>query len=133
MVAQETTQGITDTNNELVAAIARADAAACAACYTGDGRLMAANAPAFEGSAAIQQFWQGAFDMGVTGATLTTASLEEHGDTAIELGAYTLDIQPPDGDAIQDAGKFVVIWKRQPDGSWKLAVDSLSSDIPAPA
>ncbi|MEE9277686.1 MAG: DUF4440 domain-containing protein [Dehalococcoidia bacterium] len=126
-------QGITDTNSQFIAAIARGDAAGCAAVYPDDGILLPPNAPTFTGRQAIQEFWQGAIDMGVKGANLKTVSLEEHGNTAIEIGAYTLDIQPPDGDATQDIGKYVVIWKRQSDGSWMWAIDIFNSDNPPPA
>jgi ketosteroid isomerase-like protein len=30
-----------------------------------------------------------------------------------------------------DKGKYVEIWKKQPDGSWKCAVDMFNSDLPA--
>ena len=69
--------------------------------------------------------------MGFKRATLHTADLEEHGDTAIEVGSYTLDIQPEGGNLITDIGKYVVVFKRQADGSWKLATDIFNSDMPA--
>ena len=85
------------------------------------------------GRQAIQEFWQGVIDSGIRGATVETVDLEELGDTAIEVGAYTLDIRPAGGEATQDVGKYVIIWKRQADGSWKWAVDIFNTNLPPPA
>ncbi|MFQ5962049.1 MAG: YybH family protein, partial [Candidatus Methylomirabilales bacterium] len=54
-------------------------------------------------------------------------------DLAYEMGAYTLTIQPEGGQAQTDTGKYVVVWTRQADGSWKLAVDIWNSNAPPPA
>jgi ketosteroid isomerase-like protein len=36
------------------------------------------------------------------------------------------------GKPMQDFGKNVEIWKRQPDGSWRCILDTWNSDLPAP-
>ena len=40
-------------------------------------------------------------------------------------------MQDASGKTIKDHGKFVEIWKKQADGSWKCAVDMFNSDLPA--
>jgi ketosteroid isomerase-like protein len=67
-------------------------------------------------------------DSGIKGATLETVELEGHGDTAIEVGRYTL--RGEEGQTL-DRGKFIVIWK-QVEGEWKLHRDMFSSSMPAP-
>lgn len=124
-------QVIESTNAQLIEALRRGDAAGCAAAYPEDGKILPTNSPMLSGRQAIQEFWQGAINMGVKGATLRTVELEEIGTTAIEIGAYTMDIQPAGGQAMKDTGKYVVIWKRQSDGSWKIAVDIFNTDLPA--
>jgi ketosteroid isomerase-like protein len=32
-----------------------------------------------------------------------------------------------------DKGKFVDVWKKQADGSWKAVIDIFNSDLPAPS
>ena len=81
-------QGFQNTNNQFLEALAKGDAAGCAAVYPEDGKLLPTNSPILTGRQAIQEFWQGAINMGVKGATLQTVELDEQGDTAIEIGAY---------------------------------------------
>ena len=33
---------------------------------------------------------------------------------------------------IPDHGKYIEIWRRQSDGSWKVALDIFNSDLPLP-
>jgi ketosteroid isomerase-like protein len=67
-------------------------------------------------------------DSGVKGATLTTLEAEGQGDTAYEVGKYTLT-----GEAgkVLDTGKYVTIWKRE-QGQWKLHRDIWNTNTPAP-
>ncbi|HEU4419987.1 MAG TPA: hypothetical protein VFT55_13725 [Planctomycetota bacterium] len=37
---------------------------------------------------------------------------------------------PPGAPAITDTGKFLVIYRRQDDGSWKVCCDIFNSDLP---
>jgi ketosteroid isomerase-like protein len=70
--------------------------------------------------------------MGVPTLTLSTVEVTELGDTAYEVGSYTMKLQPAGAAVVNDNGKYVVIWNRQGDGSWKLAVDIWNSDLPMP-
>ncbi len=71
--------------------------------------------------------------MGVRELTLETVDVEYLGDVAYEVGAYTLKIEPEGGQAATDKGKYVVVWKRQADGRWKLQVDIWNTNTPLPA
>ena len=49
-------------------------------------------------------------------------------------GTYQVSIKDPKGGpALNDTGKMVEIWRKQPDGKWKCIVDTYNSDLPAPA
>lgn len=37
------------------------------------------------------------------------------------------------GQPMQDYGKGTRLWRKQPDGSWKIIVDMFNTDLPAPA
>jgi uncharacterized protein (TIGR02246 family) len=120
-------EAIAAANQHFMTTFARGDAAGMAACYTPDGQVLPPNTDLMTGAQAIQAFWQAVMDMGIKEATLETVELESHGDTAHEVGRFTLR-----GDAGQvlDQGKYVVIWKRQ-GGQWKLHRDIWNSSRPA--
>jgi ketosteroid isomerase-like protein len=80
--------------------------------------------PAIRGLEGIQRFWEGARAMGVGRATLETVRLDQLGDgQACEIGNYSLQMPASGGQTTTERGKYVVIWKRQPDGAWKWHVD----------
>src|SRR5438034_9342051 len=77
-------------NTRFLNAFRSGDAPAMANCYTAGAQLLPANSDFVQGTAAIRMFWQGAVDMGLKDASLETIEVEEHGDTAIEVGRYRL-------------------------------------------
>ena len=58
-------------------------------------------------------------DMGILRIRLETVEVEGGNGTAVEVGKYTLFTE---GDAVADAGKYLVVWKNE-GGSWKLYRD----------
>ena len=131
MANQSTSTGvqaaIAAVNENFMAAFNRWDAAGLADFYTENGQLLPTGSDFVTGKAAIQAFWQGAMDMGIKTARLETVEAEGHGDTAIEIGKYTLS-----GEAgnVMDRGKYVVIWKQE-GGQWKLHRDIWNSSLSA--
>ena len=124
------TQGISATIRQFEEAIARGDAAACAAVYTEDAEILPPDSPAMTGKQAAQGLWQSIIDMGVKGISLQTLELEEMGDRAVERGAFTIDIQGEGGQTMQASGKYIVFWRRQADGAWKWHWDCWNLDAP---
>ncbi|MCH8280837.1 MAG: DUF4440 domain-containing protein [Chloroflexi bacterium] len=124
------TQGTSATNRQFEEAIARGDAAGCAAVYTEDAEILPPDSPAMTGKQAAQGLWQSIIDMGVKGISLQTLELEEMGDRAVERGAVTIDIQGEGGQTTQASAKFIVLWKRQADGAWKWHWDCFNFDAP---
>ncbi len=53
------------------------------------------------------------------------------GDLAYSMGTYEYSLKDAEGNPVSDNGKSVDIWKKQPDGSWKVAVVIWNSDGPA--
>lgn len=52
------------------------------------------------------------------------------GDIAYDHGTYELTFEDPNGNPITDKGKYLEIWKKQADGSWKCSADMWNSDLP---
>ncbi|GAA4395568.1 hypothetical protein GCM10023187_02630 [Nibrella viscosa] len=119
----QTTESIKDQirrgNDAFEAAFARQDSKGLSELYTSDAVLLPPGATGQNGPQTIGQFWQGAMDMGVAGVKLTSIEVENHGDTAIEMGQY--ELRSAAGDQL-DHGKYIVIWKRQ-GGQWRLHRD----------
>jgi ketosteroid isomerase-like protein len=65
--------------------------------------------------------------MGVAAADLETVEFEEMGDTAWEVGKFSLKAK--DG-RLLDHGQYIVIWKRE-HGAWKWHRDIWNSSRPA--
>ncbi len=124
----EVQEAISAANKRFMGAFERGDGAGVATLYTENGQLLPPNTDIVSGRQGIQAFWQGAIDMGIKAAKLETTELEGHGDTAIEVGKYTLS---GEGDQVIDSGKYVVIWKQE-GAQWRLHRDIWASSMPAP-
>jgi len=125
-------QTIEEGNLKFGEAIRQGDAAAIAAAYTEDATLLPPNSDMIQGMAGIMEFWNAAIQMGVTDAALTTVDVMGADGLAYEIGKYAMTIQPEGQEPVEDMGKYVVVWKLQADGSWKLHVDIWNSSMPPP-
>lgn len=112
-------------------AVRQGNAAAIGVLYTEDAVLLPPANEMIKGRAGIQEFWNGGLQMGIKDAVLTTVDVQDCSDTAYEIGTYALKIQPEGQAAIEDHGKYIVIWKKAADGSWKLSVDIWNTSLPA--
>ena len=113
----------------LKAAVAR-DAKGLAAMYTADAVLLPPNAEAITGRDAIGAFFT-AFPP-FKDAKVSQVECEGHGDIAFARGTYSMTILIDDKTSIPEKGKFLEVWRKQADGSWKIARDMFSSDMAMP-
>jgi uncharacterized protein (TIGR02246 family) len=104
------------------------DAAAVANLYTEDATLLPPGSPAIKGRKNIQQYWEGFFKAGASDAKLRVMDVASVGDMAYEIGAFEANLPTPQGGTARSQGKYVVIWKRQSDGSIKLHVDIFNTN-----
>jgi ketosteroid isomerase-like protein len=52
-----------------------------------------------------------------------TAIVAASGDLGYTLGHWESVLTTPAGDSVLGRGNYVTIWRRQPDGTWKVAAD----------
>jgi len=97
--------------------------------YVENARLMAPGRPPVRGSAELRTFWQNEFDQGLVTLNLNPTEIDGSGDLAYEIGTYDLMVRREARGVFQDHGKYVVVYKRLPDGSWKAAADIFNSDL----
>lgn len=131
VMAENVRQAIEAGDATWMEAFNRGDAVAVAALYTDNATLMPPNSAMIQGRQGIQDFWQAGIEGGLKDATLTTVEVQASGNTAYEIGKFSLTAQPKGQDPVMVSGKYVVVWQRQSDGSWKLHVDIWNSSMPA--
>ena len=95
-----------------------------------DARMMPPNAPTVEGKEAIRQLLEGL--LAIPTFTVThhpgTIVVSRGGDLAYVSYAYELTVRDSQGTPVTEKGKDISIFRKQPDGSWKLVVDMWSTD-----
>ena len=100
--------------------------------YADDAMVLPPNGAIVSGRDAITQFLASFPQM--SNVVLRVDEVEGAGDLAFARGTYEMDVAVPGAPApVHDKGKYMEIWKKQADGSWKIARDMFSSDLPAEA
>lgn len=97
------------------------DAAGVASYYTEDAVQMPSSEPDIVGREAAQSSLQAVFDdFTVKGNAMDIQEVEIAGDLAFARGTYALTVTPKaDGEPTHYTGKFLHLFKRQPEG-WKI-------------
>ena len=139
-------QKVMDTRAQDERAIRDADAAGLQAAQAKDVDRAVANyadnaswlpphAPLVSGKEGIRAEWSklisnGGFDISWQIAKLEVARA---GDLAYVLYTYQMTLPGADGRLTTDHGKDMAVWKKQPDGAWKIVADTFNSDLPVAA
>ena len=96
-----------------------------------DAAILVPDAPAAEGPEAIRKWFHDVFS--IPGFKLlwhaTESAAAKSGDLGYSRGTYELSYTDPSGKQISDHGKYITVWKKQPDGSWKVLRDIFNSDV----
>ncbi len=117
--------------DELVQAELASDWEAVFSMYTEDYVDMPPNQPAREGLAAVRE-WVQSEDFTVSELTATVADIEGRSDLAYVRGTYSETFTVGEGEPIGDQRRFVLILKKEADGSWRIAIGISNSDLPLP-
>src|SRR5690242_402761 len=103
--------------------------------YSDDALILPPNMAAIQGKQGGRAMWQGMFSVPGFGGGWTASIVEvaRSGDLAYVTGTYELSETDSSGKPATDKGKYLEVWKKQPDGSWKCALDMFNSDLPSEA
>jgi ketosteroid isomerase-like protein len=125
-------QAIETNNARFDSAAMKGDSATLVGLYSDDAVLMLSNVPAARGHDAIAKAFGGmTSSMRVSAFKLTTQDVIAAGDYAMETGAFDMTSQAAKaGKPVRDTGKYLVLWKKQADGSYKILRDIANSDLP---
>jgi ketosteroid isomerase-like protein len=102
-----------------------------AALWAEDATRLPPNQAAIQGRAAIQAALE-AFPP-ISNHQVQTLEIEGRGDLAYSRVNYSLTVTPAGAVPIEDRGKYLGIWRKQADGSWKVLREIYNSDLPLPA
>ena len=99
---------------------------------------MPPNQPPLKGREAIRQFWRQAFQWGEWDFTLETQDVDVSGPLAVERGKYVVRFTagsgaPPGMASFEDRGNYLVHWRYEVDGQWRLVGDAPVSELPIPS
>jgi uncharacterized protein (TIGR02246 family) len=103
--------------------------------YANDAMQFADKGPLVTGKDNIRTGWEQMLARPGPGLTFATTGVEvaRSGDMAYEYGIYDFATTDKKGEIVDEKGKYVAMWKKQADGSWKVAADIDNRDAaPAP-
>lgn len=101
--------------------------------FAADAAIFPPNAPIVRGLPAIREFYgrTGFSPVGLSWTPLG-ADLAASGDLGYTFGTWRYTASS-EGKTVTRTGKYLTVWKKQSDGSWKLTADIGSPDTPRPA
>jgi ketosteroid isomerase-like protein len=101
-----------------------------ASLYTDEAVLLPPHHEIVRGRGAVEAYWRAALEAGIKDIALTTVDVDVFGDRIREVGTYALKVWPEGKAAWEDSGKYLVIWRKQADGSVKLDADIWNTTLP---
>ncbi len=97
-----------------------------------DCAVLVANGPSVRGREAIRELFAGWFEPELKISwTPDTIEVANSGDLGFSSGNYQMTFKDASGTSVDDRGKYLIVWRKQADGSWKVLRDISNSDLPA--
>jgi ketosteroid isomerase-like protein len=96
------------------------------------GAMLPPNAPIADGKEAISKLLTGFFALPNFKISwhVDRADVARSGELGYTSGAFEIAFNDATGKTVSDRGKYVTVWKKQKDGSWKVLLDIFNSDLP---
>lgn len=98
--------------------------------YADDASAYPPNAAIATGKEARRKLWKDSFAIPGFALSIVTTKVEvaRTGDLGYETGSFHLTTNDKNGKPIVTPGKYVVVWKKQADGTWKAVADIWNAD-----
>jgi ketosteroid isomerase-like protein len=98
-----------------------------------EGSMLVPNSPIVTGKAAMAKAIASDFALGDLAWHVNKAVVARSGELGYTSGAYEQKVRDASGKIILDKGKYLTVWKKQKDGSWRVLMDMFNSDLPPSA
>jgi ketosteroid isomerase-like protein len=102
--------------------------------YADDAVLMPTAEPTITGKAAIAAEWKHVLAIPdyQNRTRLLRVEVAASRDMAYTMGSYNSRMMGENGKPVEEPGKWLTVWKKMPDGEWRIVMDTYNTDIPPP-
>jgi uncharacterized protein (TIGR02246 family) len=127
-------KAIKDVESAWVKTAATKDVDAFVAYFTDDASELLPNAPLFTGKPAIKEAIKPLMTDPNFSLTFmpTRVEVSKSGDMGFTQGPYKMTFSDMRGNKFEDEGKYLTVWRKLADGTWKAVEDTFMSDLPLP-
>lgn len=124
-------QNIEELSNTMEKAMINNDQNILIALYADDAISMPSYSPMVKGKNAIEQMGKKDMEMGTKYKSFDTKTTDFFGDGkyAYQIGTYTINFSTSKMPDIKDHGKYLTVWEKQGDNTWKIKVETWNSDV----
>lgn len=114
------------------AALNASDVDASLALLADGAVLMPPGSPELSGKDAIRAWLEALHAQGAVNADNQVAGIQGIGDWLLGHGSYVMQVTPDAREAVGEAGKWLTVFRRQGDGTWKVTRSIWNRDEPSP-
>ena len=124
-------KAIRDADEAWSNAAAAKDVDKTVAFYSDDAVVMPPNAERLTTKEGIRKIWKDMLTDAKVSWKSTKVEVAKSGDIAFSSGTYEVTMNDVvTGKPVNDHGKYLAVWEKQTDGTWKCGADIWNSDIP---
>ena len=106
------------------------EAAAMAANYANDARILAQDTDVSDGRDAIEEFWkQATAHEAIQERTIRVVKVDSVADMGYVLSVVKLRLLGPDGKSCMKSVNDVTVWKRTSEAKWEIVLDFAASPV----
>jgi len=97
-----------------------------------DAMVLAPDAPVAKGPDAIRTMMTGLASLPGFEVVWTAESAQASADGTLgfTVGSYAMKVPGPDGKLVSVSGKYLTVWRKQPDGGWRVVADMFNANGP---
>lgn len=103
-------------------AAVRRDVPAAAALFTEDAAVFFPNSPDIRGRDSIAALMRRSWPViNPTSVRYAVDEVHVRGDLAVTMARYWVSVAPASQPPSTDSGRYMLLWRRQPDGNWRVS------------